>query len=97
MNTAWYQWQGNDLLLRVRVQPRAAKDDFAGLYGDRLKVRITSPPVDGKANEHLIGFLAQQFGVPKSRITILVGTGNRNKLLRIERPRKLPAEIPPRI
>ncbi len=89
-DAGWYRWQGENLILRVRIQPRAAKDEIAGLYGDRLKVRITAPPTDGRANEHLRAFLAKQFGVPKTRITLLSGTGSRDKRLRIENPQRIP-------
>ncbi len=89
-DATWYQWQGKDLILRVRIQPRAAKDEIAGLYGDRLKVRITAPPTDGRANEHLRAFLAKQFGVPKTRITLLSGAGSRDKRLRIKNPQRIP-------
>ena len=48
-----YRWQEGCLLLRCRLQPRASKDEIVGLQGDRLKIRITSPPVDGKANQQI--------------------------------------------
>ncbi len=89
-DAGWYRWQGKDLILRVRIQPRAAQDEIAGLYGDRLKVRVTAPPTDGKANEHLRAFLAKQFGVPKTRVTLLSGAGSRDKRLRIENPQQIP-------
>ncbi|MEE8343563.1 MAG: DUF167 family protein [Gammaproteobacteria bacterium] len=89
-DAGWYRWQGENLILRVRIQPRAAKDEIAGLYGDRLKVRITAPPTDGRANEHLRAFLAKQFGVPKTRITLLSGAGSRDKRLRIKNPQRIP-------
>ena len=90
MNAPWYQWQGKDMILRVRIQPRAAQDEIAGLYGDRLKVRITAPPTDGRANEHLRAFLAKEFGVPKTRVTLLSGANSRDKRLRIEDPQRIP-------
>lgn len=89
-DAGWYRWQGKDLILRVRVQPRAAQDEIAGRYGDRLKVRITAVPTDGKANEHLRVFLAKQFGVPKTRVRLLSGAGSRDKRLRIENPQQIP-------
>ena len=64
--TDWYRWDGEDLLLAVHLQPKASKDEFAGLHGDRLKIRLTAPPVEGKANAHLMAFLAKAFGVPNS-------------------------------
>ena len=91
-------WQGRDLVLRVQVQPRASRDEFAGLLGNALKVRLTAPPVEGRANEALIAFLAGAFGVAKSQVTLLRGESGRQKQLKITAPARLPAgiEIPPK-
>ncbi len=86
----WYQWDQNDLILRLRVQPRASRDGFAGPLGERFKVRITAPPVDGEANAHLIRFLAKAFGVPQSQVRLLSGENARNKDVRIQAPKKIP-------
>lgn len=94
METAWYSWEGDTLTLTLRVQPRASRDEIAGVQGDRLKVRITAPPVDGKANAHLIRFLAREFKVARSRITLLAGETGRDKRLRIHGPGRLPPGLP---
>jgi uncharacterized protein (TIGR00251 family) len=87
----YYQWQGESLLLQVRVQPRASRDEIVGPHGEEaLKVRITAPPVEGQANNHLIRFLAKAFGVPRVRVELLSGDSSRNKHLRIDSPRALP-------
>ncbi|WP_354671174.1 DUF167 family protein [Thiohalobacter sp. IOR34] len=86
----WYRWDGEDLILSVHVQPRARQDGFAGVHGERLKIRITAPPADGKANRHLIRFLADACGVAPSRVELLSGHGSRSKQLRIHAPRRLP-------
>ncbi len=91
---AWYRWDGSDLWLAVHIQPRAKRDEIAGTHGDRLKIRITAPPVEGQANTHLIRFLAECFGVPASGVEIVSGAGGRDKRLRIRRPGRLPACIP---
>jgi len=88
-----YSWQADRLTLNVRVQPRASRDEIVGIHGNQLKVRITAPPVDGKANAHLIQFLAQEFGVPKSQITLLGGECGRDKRLLILAPARLPVEL----
>jgi uncharacterized protein (TIGR00251 family) len=88
--TDWYRWDGEDLLLAVHLQPKASKDEFAGLHGDRLKIRLTAPPVEGKANAHLMAFLAKAFGVPKSQVSLESGELNRQKRVRISRPLKVP-------
>ena len=61
---------GRDLVLEVRVQPRASRSEFAGLHGDRVRVRLQAPPVDGRANAALVEFLAATFDVPRARVTI---------------------------
>jgi uncharacterized protein (TIGR00251 family) len=90
----WCQWDGEDLLLAVHIQPRASTDSLGGTHGDRLKIRLTAPPVDGKANSHLIRFLAKHFGVPCRQVLLLSGENSRAKRVRIQCPRKLPAGIP---
>jgi uncharacterized protein len=90
----WYQWDGEDLLLAVHIQPGASTDSLDGTHGDRLKIRLTAPPVDGKANSHLIRFLAKHFRVPCRQVLLLSGERSRAKRVRIQRPRQLPAGIP---
>jgi uncharacterized protein (TIGR00251 family) len=67
------------LLLRLHVQPRAAANGLAGLQGDLLKLRLTTPPVDGKANKAVIAFLAKLFHLPKSALFIKSGQQSRSK------------------
>lgn len=90
---AWLSRQGEDLVLRLRVQPRAARDGFAGVMGDALRVRIAAPPADGRANARLLAFLADAFGVPRSRVELLAGHGARHKRVRIHGAGPLPAEL----
>jgi uncharacterized protein (TIGR00251 family) len=87
-------WDGPDLILRIQVQPRARSDEFAGTHGDHLKVRLTAPPVDGRANAALIAFLAETFGVPKRQVTLLAGDTGRSKRLRVAAPTRRPAGWP---
>jgi len=90
---SWYRWDGDDLVLRLRVQPRASRDEFAEALGDQLKVRITAPPVEGKANAHLVSFLAKAFGVPKTQVSLESGANSRNKQFRVATPRILPPAV----
>ena len=78
------------LVLRIHLQPRASKDEVAGLYGNAFKIRITAPPVDGKANQHLIRFLARCFHVPKNRVSLLSGESSREKRIQIISPEHTP-------
>ena len=59
----WFRWDGEDLVLQVRIQPRASRNALAGVVGNYLKVRITAPPLEGRANAQLIAFVAKQFGI----------------------------------
>ena len=68
MTFPYLEKQGEDLLLRLYLQPKASRDQFVGQHGDELKIAITAPPVDGKANAHLVKFLSKQFKVAKSAI-----------------------------
>jgi uncharacterized protein (TIGR00251 family) len=92
---SWYRWEDGDLLLSLRVQPRARRDELIAPPQDRPKVRITAPPVEGKANEHLRRFLASLFAVPVSRVELIAGEQAREKRLRIRAPARLPDVIPP--
>jgi len=74
---------GRDLVLDLRVQPRASRTEFAGSLGDRLRVRLQAPPVDGRANAALVEFLAETFDVPRARISIEHGLTGRDKRVRI--------------
>jgi uncharacterized protein (TIGR00251 family) len=74
---------GADLVLEVRVQPRAARSEFAGTFGDRVRVRLRAPPVDGRANAALVEFLAEAFDVPRATVSIERGTAGRDKRVRI--------------
>lgn len=85
-----YRWEGDDLLLEIRVQPRASRDEIVGLHGEQLKVRITAPPVDGKANSHLQRYIAKAFGVAPSAVVLVGGETGRDKRFRIHSPREIP-------
>jgi hypothetical protein len=87
--TSLIRREGGDLLLHLRVQPRASKDELL-VDGERLRLRITAPPVDGAANNHLIRFLANTFGVSNSRVEIVRGLSGREKTVRIIEPTVIP-------
>jgi len=67
----------------VRVQPRASRNATAGEMGDALKLALTAPPVEGKANEACVEFLAKLLKVPRSSVTIAAGETSRNKVIRV--------------
>ena len=70
--------------LQLLVQPRASRNAIVGLQGDELKVRLTSPPVEGAANKLCCEFIAKLCGVAKSNVSIASGDKNRHKRLLIE-------------
>lgn len=67
----------------VRIQPKSSRDEIAGIHDGRLKIKLTAPPVDGKANERLVSFIAKTLGVPKSGVEIVKGKTSRLKTLRV--------------
>lgn len=72
------------VILKVKVQPRASRNELAGVQGDCLKIRVTSPPVQGMANEKLCEFLAGLMGIGKQRVQVVAGHMARIKRMRID-------------
>lgn len=70
--------------LSLHVQPSAKKSECAGLHGEALKIRLAAPPVDGKANEALLRFLAQRLAIPRQQISLKSGQTSRQKVIEIE-------------
>jgi len=89
----FFQWQGDDLIIQIYVQPNASKNEFCAVHGDTIKVRITAPPVDGKANQQLIQFLSKSFKVSKSQVQLLSGETSRQKRFCIHSPKALPVVV----
>ncbi len=75
-----------EFIFKVYLQPRASKNEVVGPYRDGIKVKVTAPPVEGKANETLIRLLAKEFGTSPSCIEIIKGLHSREKTLRISGP-----------
>jgi hypothetical protein len=70
--------------LSVRLQPRARRDEVVGERGGAVVIRVTAPPVDGKANEALCRLIAKAAGVPPSRVSVVRGHAARDKVVRVE-------------
>lgn len=83
-------WEHNDLLLYIYLQPNAAEDKIAGLFQNAIKIQITAPAVENKANKYLIAWLAKHCKVPKQNVNIENGLHNRYKLVRIVSPKQIP-------
>jgi uncharacterized protein len=90
---SFFALQENTLVLRCLIQPKASRDEIVGVQDERLKIRITAPPVDGKANAHLIRFLSDVLDVPRSRIELLSGDTGKRKTLRILDMKSLPTVL----
>jgi hypothetical protein len=87
-------WQptAEGLVIRVQVQPRAARNAVAGLHGGALKIRLQAPPVDGAANRMCTDFLAELLDVPRRSVELVTGrTGRAKRLLVRAAPHELPA------
>jgi uncharacterized protein (TIGR00251 family) len=72
------------LIFKVAVQPRAARNQVAGLKGDALKIKLTAPPVGGAANKACLQFLAKALGVPKTSLKIQTGESSRTKRIHVQ-------------
>jgi len=73
----------NGIILPVRIQPRASKDEIVGEYNGALKIKLTSPPVEGEANRRCIEFLSKRFRIAKSNLEIIKGEKSKDKLIKI--------------
>jgi uncharacterized protein (TIGR00251 family) len=74
---------GGSATFRVKVQPRASRTEIVGEHADAIKIRITAPPVEGKANEECRRFIAKLLGVAPSEVEIVSGDSSRDKLIRV--------------
>ena len=83
---AWLEEKENNLILNLRIIPRASKNEVQGLLGDALKIRIQAPPVEGKANQFLIKFLSKHWKIPRRNIELLSGETGRNKRIKLIDP-----------
>jgi uncharacterized protein (TIGR00251 family) len=80
----WFRVAGDGrITLTLHIQPAAKKTEFAGLHGDALKIRLAAPPVDGKANEALIKFIAETLGLPKAAVNLKSGQSSRRKVIEV--------------
>ena len=90
---SWFRWDNQVLQLQLHIQPGARQNLIVGLHGNRLKVKINAPPVDGKANAALIEFLSQCFGTSKAGVTLVQGAQGRSKIVCIAQVTHIPAEL----
>lgn len=86
-------WDGDTLVLNVLGKPGANRDAIGKVQGRQLRVSVTAAPVAGRATDHMVRFLAGEFGVAVKDIEVVFGRFNVNKQLRIKSPKRLPAVI----
>ncbi|CAH1905239.1 conserved hypothetical protein [Candidatus Nitrotoga sp. HW29] len=77
----WYRREGNVITLILHVQPGAKRSEVIGLHGDALKIRLAAPPIEGRANEALLRFIADNFNVPLRNVELKQGTLSRHKVV----------------
>lgn len=94
---SFFAWEGEVLVVNILGKPSASKDAISKPKGTQLKISVTAAPVNGKATDHMVRFLAPLFGVPVSSIEVVFGQENVNKQLRITAPTKLPAVFQPQV
>jgi uncharacterized protein len=69
--------------IAVHVQPGAKRTAVSGVHGERLKIRISAPPVDGRANTAVVAFIAEELGIPRAQVSVARGERSRDKLIAI--------------
>jgi len=74
---------GDGVSFAVKVHPRAKKNAVSGEVGGALKISLTAPPIDGRANQACIAFLAELLNIPRSSMTITSGQNSRNKIIHV--------------
>lgn len=80
---SWHHREGDTLTLVLHVQPGAKHSEIAGLHGEALKIRLAAPPIDGRANEALLRFIAGRFNVPLRNVELKQGTQSRHKRVEV--------------
>lgn len=88
---SFFAWDGDVLVVNILGKPSASKDAIGKPKGTQLKISVTATPVNGRATDHMVRFLAPLFGVAVADIEVVFGRENVNKQLRITAPKKLPA------
>lgn len=87
---SFFWFEGKTLVVNILGKPSACRDAIGKPKGRQLKVSVTAAPENGRATDHMVRFLADQFGVSVSAISVVYGRMNVNKQLRIEDPSRLP-------
>lgn len=79
----WYRRNGEVITLTLHVQPGAKRSEIAGLHSEALKLRLAAPPIEGRANEALLKYIAELFGVPLRQVELRQGGQSRHKVVAV--------------
>jgi len=90
---SFYTWDDSVLVINILGKPSSKVDTIGKVVGTQLKVSVTANPIAGRATDHMVRFLAGEFGIKPSNIEVVFGRMNVNKQLRIHSPQKLPGVI----
>jgi len=91
----WFRRDGNNITLTLHVQPGAKRSEITGLHGGALKIRLAAPPIEGRANQALMRFIADTFKVTLRQIELLRGAQSRHKMVRIKDSKVEPESLLP--
>jgi uncharacterized protein (TIGR00251 family) len=83
MQPGWYRRNGEIITLTLHVQPGAKRSEIVGLHGEALKIKLAAPPIEGRANDALLKFIADLFGVPLRNTELMQGGQSRHKVVAI--------------
>jgi hypothetical protein len=90
----WYRRDGDCITLTLHVQPGSKRSEIAGLHGEALKIKLAAPPIDGRANEALLKFIAGLFDVPLRNVELRQGGQSRHKVVAISGSKVAPESLP---
>lgn len=91
--SVWYTCDNDAVIVNLYVQPGAKRTEIVGFYGDELKIRLASQPIDGRANDALLNFVAQKFDVPRRKVSLIRGGKSRHKKIAITGSKIKPSSI----
>ena len=89
----WFRRNSDVITLTLHVQPGAKRSEISGLHGDALKLKLAAPPIEGRANEALLRFIADLFGVPLRQVELKQGAQSRHKVMAITGSRVDPESL----
>ncbi len=91
--SGWTRRTPQGWLLAIHTQPGARRTEVAGLHGEALKVRVAAPPVEGRANDELIAFIAEALRVPRKSVSVVKGGASRRKTVLVAAPQTDPIRL----